>query len=132
MCDAIPHHNMLNLDSNGRFIATDFNLDTLRSMTTERLDCMFFVSFLQRYGYGALNELIPFNPRYGKVDPPASHLSNGKTVREWRNCGRSCCAGRGGSMQQSTTQVATTKVNNSVNLGTIGSSIAVTILRWQE
>ena len=38
-------------------------------MTAKQLDGISFVGFLECYGYGALNELIPFNPRYWKLDP---------------------------------------------------------------
>ena len=76
---------MLKLDSDGKFYAADFGLDTLRLMAASKLGDMSFVGFPQRYGYGALKELTPFNPRYGNVNPPASHLSSGNTIREWRN-----------------------------------------------
>ena len=69
MRDAILHHNMLNLDSNRKFFAADFDFDTLRSMTAEQRDLMNFVGFPERHGYDALNEFFPFNPRYGKEDP---------------------------------------------------------------
>ena len=81
----IPHHNMVDLDSNGRFIAASFDLDILHLMTAEQLNHMSFVGFPQRYGHGALNKLILFNPRHGKLDPPASQLLSGKVIREWRN-----------------------------------------------
>lgn len=47
---------------------------------------MSFVGFSQRYGYGTLNKFIPFNHRYGKVEPPSLYLLSGKSVQEWKNC----------------------------------------------
>ena len=101
---------MLDLDKNGNFYAADFPLDTLRSMTAAQRDLLNFVGFPKRYGHEALNEFFPFNPRYGTVNLPDTHYFSGKDIQEWRNGGRGRCAGREGSMQQSTTQVATTKV----------------------
>ena len=72
---------MLDLDENGNFYAADFPLDTLRSMTAKQRDLLNFAGFPERHGYDALNKFFPFNPRYGKEDPPDTHLSSGKVIR---------------------------------------------------
>ena len=80
---------MLKLDPNGNFYAVDLPLDALRSMTAEQLDLLNFVGFPQRHGYDAFNELFPFNPKYGKENPPDAHLSSAKDIRKFRNRSRS-------------------------------------------
>ena len=78
---------MLDLDGIGR--AFNYTLDALRSLAPAQIDGLSFVGFVERYGIAALDDLIPKNERYGKLDPPASRLTTGKLVRQWRRLGRS-------------------------------------------
>ena len=77
---------MLDLDDVGK--AASYPMDVLRFLTPDQLDRLSFLGFPERHGYNNLNLLFPQNARFGKLDPPASYLSSGARVREWRKISR--------------------------------------------
>ena len=78
-----PQHDSLGLKR--KAFAADFDLDTLRSMTAANLDVMSFVGFPQRYGYGALDELISKDAKYRKLDLPVSYFGTGRVKTDSHN-----------------------------------------------
>ena len=132
MRDAIPHHNMLDLDPNGNFYAVDLPLDALRSMTAEQLDLLNFVGFPQRHGCDAFNELFPFNPKYGKENPPDAHYLSGRTFRSGGIAAEVVVLEERGACNNQPPGWPLQRSTISVNLGTIDSSIAAKILHWHE
>ena len=56
--------------------------DTLLQLETYQIDEMDFTGFPEEHGYAKLDQIIPKNPKYGKVDPPPHYLMSGKKVRE--------------------------------------------------
>ena len=76
---------MLDLDPNGKFFAAQLPLDILRLMTVKQRDLLNFVGFPQRYGYGALDELIPKDAKYRKLDLPVSYLGTGRVKTDSHN-----------------------------------------------
>ena len=64
---------MLDLEGIGR--AFNYTLDALWSVAPAQIGRLSFVGFVERYGIAALDDLIPKNERYGKLDPTASYLT---------------------------------------------------------
>ena len=70
--------------------AVDYlSTDTLLQLDPHHIEALDFTGFPERHRYAKLNQIIPKNPRYGKVDPPPHYLTSGKKVREWQKIGRS-------------------------------------------
>ena len=67
---------MLDLDGIGR--ACKYTLDALWLLTSEQINVFLFIGFAGHYGYPLLDDLIPKNAIYGKLNPPASHLTTSK------------------------------------------------------